>query len=93
MHGLGGDKEVIVIVDDSTEEHEGSHAGNHGEECFDFGWLPPHPCLDGLDRPLRWPLHFDSAAVVVVGVIVLLGGCLPSYTSNIIILIKIKKIK
>lgn len=43
MHGLGSDKEIVVIVDDESEQNQSGHAGNNREKGLDFGRLTPHP--------------------------------------------------
>lgn len=52
VYGLSGDEEVIVVVDDESEQNKSGHARDHGEKGLDFRRLSSNPCRDGLDRPL-----------------------------------------
>lgn len=53
--GLGGDEEVVVVVDDEPDEDERGHAGDDGQEGLHLGRLPPHPRHHRAERPLRPP--------------------------------------
>ena len=55
VRGLGGDEEVVVVVDDEADEDERGHAGDHGQEGLHLGRLPPHPRRHRAERPLRPP--------------------------------------
>jgi hypothetical protein len=59
VRGLGGDEEVVVVVDDEADEDERGHAGDHGEKGFHLGRLPPHPGHHHAKRSLR-PPHLAS---------------------------------
>lgn len=50
VDGLGGNEEVVMVVDDEPEQHEGGHAGDDGEEGLHLGGLPPDPCGQDVDR-------------------------------------------
>jgi hypothetical protein len=38
MRGLGGDEEVVMVVDDEADEDERGHARDHGEEGVPGRW-------------------------------------------------------
>ena len=60
VRGLGGDEEVVVVVDDEADEDERGHPGDDGEEGLDLGRLAPHPGHDRGQRPPRGtPHHAD----------------------------------
>jgi len=60
VRSLGGDEEVVVVVDDEADEDERGHAGDDGQEGLHLGRLPPHPRRHHAERPLR-PPHLVSA--------------------------------
>lgn len=54
VDGLGGDEEVVVVVNDNPEQNQRRHARDHGQEGLHLGRLSPYPCGHGVDRiPLR----------------------------------------
>lgn len=50
VNSFGSDKEVIVIVDDQTDDDKSGNGGNGGDEGFDFGRLTTEPCMQRLNR-------------------------------------------
>jgi hypothetical protein len=60
VRGLGGDEEVVVVVDDEADEDERGHPRDDGEEGLDLGRLAPHPGHHHGDRPPRRTPHLPS---------------------------------
>lgn len=58
MNGLRCDEELVVIVNDHSEEEDGGEGGSDGEEGLGLGGLAANPFGEGLDGPLGC-LHFS----------------------------------
>ena len=62
VRGLGGDEEVVVVVDDEADEDERGHPRDDGEEGLDLGRLAPHPGHHHGHRPPRRTPHLPPLA-------------------------------
>ncbi|CAH2061633.1 unnamed protein product [Thlaspi arvense] len=65
MNSFGGNEEVVVIVNDESEENKSRHARYDREESLHLWWLPLHPCRHRLDRRLGC-LHARSLSLLLL---------------------------
>jgi hypothetical protein len=65
VRGLGGDEEVVVVVDDEADEDERGHPRDDGEEGLDLGRLATHPGHHHGNRPPRRTPHLPPACRTV----------------------------